>query len=366
MAMQVIDPGTREFGQTSLGSDFRNQKMYQQYVDLYNHFNSIGQPDLADQLTLQMEQQYSVPGGTQPMLDSFENISQGGTGGYDANTLAQLTGNVPLITKQQLQQEQTNNAMVGKSLNQLGDTASTVSNIASDPNKDNVQKGIDSGKAVASGLGALGVGGLAVPVIGAGLGVAGAVYDYNKQVEAEKEMQRQLRNEEARRDIASAKYNRELDNEYARRELGFRGQTQTLPMYQKMMAQAGKGFANQQQANLDLLEKTGQSTKSGMGAQLAGQNFTNLSKNIANATKDSVINQSRAYGGLQGLATSGRPETNQFNYAQSQYDETQGFGEHLRPLTNLVGAYGKKKFRDAGLGYMNEEYNENIGKQGVN
>ena len=369
---EILADGNAQFVPSGIGSEWRNKQMYNQYLSLLNHFNETN-PAFADELNQNMIRQYDVKGGTQPMLDSFENIRNGGMGGYSEEQYNQLVGGVSPVDGGQTAfkgamgagNEIGAGAGAGAIAGQVGDTATGIADTLQDPNNDNVQKGLKTGQKVASGLGALGIGGAAVPVIGAGLAVGGAIYDYNKNQKAELAMENAIREQTARRDIASAKYNKELDNDYARRELAMRGQTQGLPMYQAMMAQAGKNYATQNQVNTDMLEKGGMANKSGMAGQMASQNFNNLSKNVAKATKDTASSLKKAYGGLQGLAVSSAPENASYGMANKMYNESNNFGENLRPITNIAGAYGKKKAHDSGLGYLYEDYEENVNKGGL-
>lgn len=363
--MSLLNSGTRNLGQnpTPLGSDWQHKQMYDEYVQLWHHFNSIGLPEVADQMTLQMEQQYSVPGGTQPMLNSFKDISTGGTGGYSQADYDLLTGGVNPVDGSYTPTSGAPNVSGAQTAGTIAGGVTDAAKTIADPKKDGVQKALGAGSGALGTLGALGVGGMAVPILGAAAGIGGLIYDYNKNQNAEIEMDKQLRNQAQIRDIAAAKYNRELDNDYARRELGFRGQTQASPLYTAAMANAGKNYANQQQTNTDMLQKGGMSGKSGMLAQMASQNYGDMAKAVGKATKDSLTNQQRAYGGLANLATSTSPEMNKYNMAQGQYNDTQNFGSNVAPLANMAGAYAKSKFRDAGMESMYNDYEKN--KAGV-
>lgn len=210
-----------------------------------------------------------------------------------------------------------------------------------------------------STLGTLGAIGSALGPIGTaasiGLGVAGFFDDRAAAKRAEAEQERQLDAMRAARDFNQQRYISELDKDAARRGMLLRGQVANTPAYQAMQSNLARQGNLQQQSVADQMEKSGLGNKSGMSAQLASQNISNLGKTATMGAANQMNTSQRVYGGLGPYAMTTTPEKTEYDRQQGIYGEASDYGSNLAPIFDLLSTGAKYGIGNAYRGQMMED-----------
>lgn len=219
----------------------------------------------------------------------------------------------------------------------------------------------------ALGLGSAAIGAIS-PVAGIGLGIAGFVQD---KIEARKadEAQRaeidRLRNE---REFARSRYIPEMDQQRARTNMIQRGQVANTPAYQSMMSNLSKQYANTSQLATDQMEKQGLGDKSGLSAQIASQNVSQLGNAATMGAANQMASLGNAYGGLSPYAMTTAPERTNYARQQGIYNEAADYGSNLAPIFQLGNTATKYTIGDTYRQQLRDDVAQGfgLGKSGGN
>jgi hypothetical protein len=214
---------------------------------------------------------------------------------------------------------------------------------------ENLAGGSGGTSPIRSGLGALGMAMPAIGLLGEGIG---AIQDYQANKKAEARMEQEIDRQRSNRDFVNQKFQTELDHDAARRQAMLRGQVANTPYYQQQVGRLANQYGNTSRMNADNQQKLGMGDKSGLSAQLAGQNLSTINNAAVSGTAQALGGQNRVYGALGPYAMSQAPEKASFGLGGSQYNESADYGAGFGNLFSLGNTAAK--------GYIQNQYNQGI------
>ena len=278
-------------GLTPLGSDWQSpagKQMYSDYTNMYNTFMDNGRDDLATQLTRDMEVNYPIAGGTQPMLNKYSSYLQG-LNQTPVNTLPNQVAIQPTNTGSG------NNGSIFKT---LAPYAGPV------------------GMAASAGL---------------------SIYDMIQQAEAQKVQQQRIDEAKNRQKLYESMYLPEVMNDTARRNTYLRGVVGTDPTYQAAIQRGAEVNQTQHNQLRDDLQRR-DLNNSGILAMADSNNANSLHKNMALASTRGAQAQNPAYRQLSRTAQGYAPQSAQIAMANNREND---FNKYNRNTDNAYSAAGK-------------------------